>query len=136
LLDTLKTYQQRVIAPAAEVVVVPRDADPQQASMMAINPVTAELLLNEFVALKAGDAVVFYSATSGLSQWLITLAKERGIRTIGLVRKAADITSARNLNPLFCRCWYTASPCLPVAPVTKMIRSPFFDTSSISFDTT
>jgi hypothetical protein len=25
---------------------------------------------------------------------------------------------------------------LPVAPVTKMIRSPFFDTSSISFDTT
>jgi hypothetical protein len=26
------------------------------------------------------------------------------------------------------------APCLPVAPVTKMIRSLFFDMSSISFD--
>src|ERR1700679_2751570 len=95
LLDTLKTYQQRLIAPAAEVVVVPRDADPQQASMMAINPVTAELLLNEYVDLKAGDAVVFNSATSGLSQWLIALAKERDVRTIGLVRKATDVETVK-----------------------------------------
>jgi NADPH:quinone reductase-like Zn-dependent oxidoreductase len=91
LLDNLKTFQQRLIAPASEIVVVPRDADPQQASMLGINPVSAELLLNEYVELKAGDAVVFNSATSGLSQWLIALAKERGIRTIGLVRKASDV---------------------------------------------
>jgi NADPH:quinone reductase-like Zn-dependent oxidoreductase len=91
LLDTVKSYQQRLIAPAAEVVVVPRDADPQQASMMAINPVSAALLLGEYVDLKPGDTVVFNSATSGLSQWLIALAKERGIRTVGLVRRAADV---------------------------------------------
>jgi NADPH:quinone reductase-like Zn-dependent oxidoreductase len=95
LLDNLKTYQQRLIAPAAQVVVAPRDADPQQVSMMAINPVTAEFLLNEYVELKSGDAVVFNSATSGLSQWLIALAKERGIRTIGLVRKAADVETVK-----------------------------------------
>jgi NADPH:quinone reductase-like Zn-dependent oxidoreductase len=91
LLDTVKSYQQRLIAPAAEVVVVPRDADPQQASMMAINPVSSALLLGEYVDLKPGDTVVFNSATSGLSQWLIALAKERGIRTVGLVRRAADV---------------------------------------------
>ncbi|KLU28069.1 hypothetical protein EOS_00615 [Caballeronia mineralivorans PML1(12)] len=95
LLDTLKTYQQRVIARAAEVVLVPPDADAQQASMMAINPVTADLLLSEYVDLKPGDAVVFNSATSGLSQWLIALAKERGIVTIGLVRKAVDIETLK-----------------------------------------
>jgi NADPH:quinone reductase-like Zn-dependent oxidoreductase len=94
-LQDVKSYQQRVIAPAADVVVVPADADPQQASMMGINPVTAELLLSEFVDLKPGDAVVFNSATSGLSQWLIALAKERGVRTIGLVRKAADVETVK-----------------------------------------
>jgi NADPH:quinone reductase-like Zn-dependent oxidoreductase len=95
LLDNLKTYQQRLIAPANELVVVPQDADPQQASMLGINPVSAELLLNEYVDLKPGDAVVFNSATSGLSQWLISLAKERGIRTIGLVRKTADVETVK-----------------------------------------
>ena len=63
--------------------------------MLGINPVSAELLLNEYVDLKPGDAVVFNSATSGLSQWLIALAKERGIRTIGLVRKAADVETVK-----------------------------------------
>jgi NADPH:quinone reductase-like Zn-dependent oxidoreductase len=94
-LQAVKSYQQRVIAPASDVVVVPAHADPQQASMMGINPVTAELLLTEFVDLKSGDAVVFNSATSGLSQWLIALSKERGIRTVGLVRKAADAETVK-----------------------------------------
>ena len=95
LSDTVKNYQQRMIARADELVVVPRDADPQQASMMAINPVTAALLLSEYVDLKSGDAVVFNSATSGLSQWLIALAKEREVRTIGIVRKAEDVETVK-----------------------------------------
>jgi NADPH:quinone reductase-like Zn-dependent oxidoreductase len=93
LLASVPTYQQRLNVPASDVVVVPPDADPQQASMMGINPVSAELLLNEYVALKAGDAVVFNSATSGLSHWLIALAKERGVKTIGLVRKVSDVVT-------------------------------------------
>jgi NADPH:quinone reductase-like Zn-dependent oxidoreductase len=39
--------------------------------------------------------VVFNSATSGLSVWLMALAKERGIRTIGLVRKVADVGTVK-----------------------------------------
>ena len=95
LSHTQKYHQQRVVAWAAELVVVPRDADPQQVSMMVINPVSASLLLSEYVDLKSGDAVFFNSATSGLSQWLIALAKERGLRTIGLVRKAADVETVK-----------------------------------------
>ncbi|MBM7049257.1 zinc-dependent alcohol dehydrogenase family protein [Rhizobium lusitanum] len=93
LLASVPTYQQRLNVPASDVVVVPPDTDPQQASMMGINPVSAELLLTEYVALKAGDAVVFNSATSGLSHWLITLAKERGIKSIGFVRKVSDVVT-------------------------------------------
>ena len=86
-----KTYQDRLIVPATEVAVDPPEADPQQASMMSINPVTASLLLSEYVHLTAGDTVVFDSATSGLSQWLIALAKERGLRSVGFVRRQFDV---------------------------------------------
>jgi NADPH:quinone reductase-like Zn-dependent oxidoreductase len=84
---TVKKWQQRVVVPAEELIVVPPDADPQQAAMMAINPVTAALLLDEYVDLQPGDAVAYNAATSGLAQWLAALAGKRGVRTIGLVRR-------------------------------------------------
>ena len=66
---TVRKWQQRVLVPAEELIVVPPDADPQQAAMMAINPVTAALLLDQYVDLQPGDAVVYNAATSGLAQY-------------------------------------------------------------------
>ena len=60
---TVRKWQQRVLVPAEELIVVPPDADPQQAAMMAINPVTAALLLDQYVDLQPGDAVVYNAAT-------------------------------------------------------------------------
>jgi threonine dehydrogenase-like Zn-dependent dehydrogenase len=88
---TVRKWQQRVLVSAEELVVVPRDADPQQAAMMAINPVTAALLLDQYVDLRPGDAVVYNAATSGLAQWLAAPAGRRDVRTIGLVRRREDI---------------------------------------------
>lgn len=59
--------------------------------MMTINPVTAALLLDEYVDLQPGDAVAYNAATSGLAQWLTALAGKRGVRTIGLVRRREDV---------------------------------------------
>src|SRR5580704_8576715 len=87
----VRKWQQRVLVPAEELVVAPPEADPQQAAMMAINPVTAALLLDQYVDLQPGDAVVYNAATSGLAQWLAALAGRRGVRTIGLVRRRDDI---------------------------------------------
>jgi NADPH:quinone reductase-like Zn-dependent oxidoreductase len=87
----VRKWQQRVLVPAEELIVVPPDADPQQSAMMAINPVTAALLLDQYVDLQPGDAVVYNAATSGLAQWLAALAGRRGVRTIGLVRRSEDI---------------------------------------------
>jgi NADPH:quinone reductase-like Zn-dependent oxidoreductase len=88
---TVRKWQQLVLVPAEELVVVPPDADPQQAAMMAINPVTAALLLRDYVALQPGDAVAYNAATSGLAQWLAALARQRGVRTIGLVRRREGV---------------------------------------------
>jgi NADPH:quinone reductase-like Zn-dependent oxidoreductase len=92
----VKSFQQRLLVPAAQLVVVPGDADPKQASMLAINPVTAALLLSEYVDLEPGDAISFNSATSGLSQWLIALSKKKGLKTIGLVRRAEDVETVKS----------------------------------------
>jgi NADPH:quinone reductase-like Zn-dependent oxidoreductase len=62
---TVRKWQQRVLVPAEELIIVPPDADPQQAAMMAINPVTAALLLDQYVDLQPGDAVAYNAATSG-----------------------------------------------------------------------
>ena len=88
---TVRKWQQRVLVPAEELIVVPPDADPQQAAMMAINPVTAALLLDQYFDLQPGDAVAYNAATSGLAQWLVALAGKRGVRTIGLVRRREDV---------------------------------------------
>jgi NADPH:quinone reductase-like Zn-dependent oxidoreductase len=88
---TVRKWQQRVLVPAEELIIVPPDADPQQAAMMAINPVTAALLLDQYVDLQRGDAIAYNAATSGLAQWLVALAKKRGVRTIGLVRRREDV---------------------------------------------
>jgi NADPH:quinone reductase-like Zn-dependent oxidoreductase len=88
---TVRKWQQRVLVPAEELIVVPPDADPQQAAMMAINPVTAALLLDQYVDLQPGDAVAYNAAKSGIARWLAALAGKRGVRTIGLVRRREDV---------------------------------------------
>jgi NADPH:quinone reductase-like Zn-dependent oxidoreductase len=95
---TTKKWQQRLVASAEALVVVPPDADPQQAAMMAINPVTAALLLRDYVDLHPGDAVAYNSATSGLAHWLAALAGRRGIRTIGLVRRHEDVERVKGVS--------------------------------------
>jgi trans-2-enoyl-CoA reductase len=92
---TVRKWQQRVLVLANELIIVPPDADPQQAAMMAINPVTAALLLDQYVHLQPGDAVAYNAATSGLAQWLAALAGRRGVRTIGLVRRREDVERVR-----------------------------------------
>ena len=81
--STVRKWQHRVLVPAEELIVVPPDADPQQAAMMAINPVTAALLLDQYVDLQPGDAVVYNAATSGLPQWLAALAGGAACEPLG-----------------------------------------------------
>jgi NADPH:quinone reductase-like Zn-dependent oxidoreductase len=46
------TWRERMVVPASGLFALPRAADPQQLSMLAINPPTAALLLSEHVNLK------------------------------------------------------------------------------------
>src|SRR5260221_11518817 len=60
------TWRERMVVSASGLFALPPGADPQQLSMLAINPPTAALLLSEYVNLKPGDWVVQNSANSAV----------------------------------------------------------------------
>jgi NADPH:quinone reductase-like Zn-dependent oxidoreductase len=81
------TWRERMIVSADGLFALPPGADPQQLSMLAINPPTAALLLSEYVNLKPGEWVVQNSANSAVGRWVIAFAKARGLKTVNIVRR-------------------------------------------------
>jgi len=86
-------WSEKVVAKAAELIVLPPGVDLQQAAMLSINPPTAVLLLEEFVSLNSGDWVVLNAANASVSHSIIAVARSKGIKTLGIVRRkeAVDI---------------------------------------------
>ena len=87
-------WSQKVIAKAADLFILPADVDLKQAAMFSINPTTAVLLLEEFVSLHAGDWIVINAANASVSNAIIAVAKSKGIKTMGLVRRKEAIDIA------------------------------------------
>jgi trans-2-enoyl-CoA reductase len=66
--------------------------------MLRINPVTAWHLLNKHVDLDPGDWFAQNAANSGVGRALIQIAKQKGLRTINFVRRAALIPELLELG--------------------------------------
>jgi len=87
------TWASHVVAEAKRLVPLPNDADPQQLSMVTVNPPTASLMLGEFVDLAPGEWVIQNAANSGVGSYLIQLAKSRGLKTVNVVRRESAVAS-------------------------------------------
>jgi NADPH:quinone reductase-like Zn-dependent oxidoreductase len=83
------TWRERMLLPAVGLEALPAQADPKQLAMVAINPVAASLLLSEFRPLKPGNWIVQNCANSGVGRAVVAIARERGIHTINIVRRAS-----------------------------------------------
>ncbi len=81
------SWRERIVLQATDLFPLPQGADPQQLSMLGINPPTGALLLSEYVQLKPGDWVIQNAGNSGVGRSVIAFAKERGLRTVSLVRR-------------------------------------------------
>ena len=88
-------WRQRLIVPALDLIVLSEDADPRQLSMLSINPPTAHLLLEEYVKLRANDRIAINAANSAIARWLIGFGKRKGLRILGLVRRAEVLDAVR-----------------------------------------
>lgn len=86
------TWCEGIRASADELVKLPDTVDPVQASMMSINPLTADLLLSDIVDLHPGDWVIQNAANSSVGHYLVALARQRGIKTINVVRRGGGVT--------------------------------------------
>ncbi|MCC2606396.1 zinc-dependent alcohol dehydrogenase family protein [Planctobacterium marinum] len=94
----LGTWSTHIVAPAKKLIPLPEGADPQQLSMLSINPPTAALMLSEFADLKPGDWVIQNAANSAVGNYLIQLAKLKGLRTINIVRRESLIQPLQDIG--------------------------------------
>lgn len=71
----------------------PEGVDPQQAALMRANPATAHLMLSDMTDLAPGDWIVQNAANSNVGRMVIRFARERGLHSINIVRRA-DVADA------------------------------------------
>ncbi|MFH8982886.1 zinc-dependent alcohol dehydrogenase family protein [Streptomyces varsoviensis] len=86
--SALGTWAEYVVADAADVVPVPETLPDDVACQLTINPVTAQLLLDELdeLSVDQGDLVLLTAAGSAVGRMLVRLAHGRGLRCLCLVR--------------------------------------------------
>jgi mitochondrial enoyl-[acyl-carrier protein] reductase / trans-2-enoyl-CoA reductase len=83
-----ENWTQRRKVKGDDAIPLPSGIDLRQAAMVRINPPTAALMLSDFVELKPGDWVIQNVANSAVGRLLIVLARQRGLRTVNVVRRA------------------------------------------------
>lgn len=91
-------WAQRLTLKATDVMKAPDGIDVAQLSMLKSNPATAQLLLDDYVALKTGDWVIQNAANSAVGVNLIRLARARGFRTVNIVRRDSLIEPLKEIG--------------------------------------
>lgn len=94
LLPREGTWSTHMLAKADRLLALP-EADPLQLAMLAINPPTALMILNEYVHLGAGEWVIQNAANSGVGGCLVQLARLRGLRTVNVVRREGAVAGVQ-----------------------------------------
>lgn len=81
-------WADTVVVPERMAPRAPEGADPEQAAMMRANPGSAYLMLTDLVPLEPGDWVIQNAANSSVGRMVIRFAREMGLKTINIVRRA------------------------------------------------
>jgi NADPH:quinone reductase len=88
-------WAEHVAVPAARVHVVPERVDVEHAAQFSLNPVTAWALLDEIEA-QAPEWIALTAGSSSVSHLVAGLARERGLRVLGIVRGETERQGARH----------------------------------------
>lgn len=92
------TWATRSKVNADGLFAMPERADPQQLSMLTVNPPTAYLMLTEYVPLKTGDWVIQTAGNSGVGRAVIAIAKHMGVHTVSVVRRPELVDELKKLG--------------------------------------
>jgi NADPH:quinone reductase-like Zn-dependent oxidoreductase len=91
------TWAEFYVAPAAGLVPVPGGVDDETACQLVSMPLSAKMLL-ETLALEGGDWIVQNAANGAVGKLVAQFARERDIKVIGLVRRAAAVEELKALG--------------------------------------
>jgi trans-2-enoyl-CoA reductase len=94
-------WVEKVVCSADQVVRIPEDIDLLQAAQMKANPPSAYFMLHDFVDLEEGDWIIQNAANSAVGQHVIRLAKQMGVKTINIVRRAESISILKAIGADF-----------------------------------
>lgn len=81
------TFRQKVAAPAEDCTSAP-DGDAIQLVLMSLNAMTAYILVNDIAKPEPGEWIIQNGANSSCGRFAIALAKQRGAKTVNIVRRA------------------------------------------------
>ena len=81
------TFSEQVRCIASRCMPAP-EGDAAQLCLLTVNGPTAAVLLDDFVALNEGDWLIQNAANSNCGRFVLQLARQRGIKTINVVRRA------------------------------------------------
>jgi NADPH:quinone reductase-like Zn-dependent oxidoreductase len=91
------TFSELVCAPAAKAIPAP-EGEATQLALMLVNGMTAVVLLEDFATFAPGEWILQNGANSNCGRYLIVLAKERGVRTVNVVRRPEMIAELTALG--------------------------------------
>jgi NADPH:quinone reductase-like Zn-dependent oxidoreductase len=97
-----ENWTQRRRVKGDDVIAVSEGVDIQQAAMLRINPATALLLLTDIVALNPGDWIIQDVANSAVGRLVIRLARQRGVKTVNVVRRESLFGELKALGADVC----------------------------------
>jgi mitochondrial enoyl-[acyl-carrier protein] reductase / trans-2-enoyl-CoA reductase len=92
------TWREVAVIAADRLVAVPAEIEPIQAAMLKVNPITAWRMIHDFASLRAGDWLIQNAANSGAGQCVIQIARELGIKTVNVVRRAELVAELHSLG--------------------------------------
>ncbi|XP_015874172.3 enoyl-[acyl-carrier-protein] reductase, mitochondrial isoform X1 [Ziziphus jujuba] len=80
------TWQTYIVKDQSVWYKVNKESPMEYAATITVNPLTALRMLEDFVTLNSGDAIVQNGATSIVGQCIIQIARSRGIRSVNIIR--------------------------------------------------
>src|ERR1043166_1540587 len=92
------TWREIAVISAERLVSVPKEIEPLQAAMLKVKPITAWRMIHDFVSLRKGDWLIQNAANTGAGQCVIQIARERGLKTVNVVRRPELVEELRSLG--------------------------------------
>lgn len=92
------TWQEFLVVPAAQIIPVPDAVSDQTAAQFVVNPLTAWVMTTEELQLQKDEWLLQTAAGSTLGRIVLQLARERGFRTINVVRRREQAEELKTLG--------------------------------------